>query len=44
MCGLRRPPRDLIGFVWAYGIAWTILTDPAKLACYRCGPPAHPAR
>ena len=39
-------PWELIGFVWAYVIVWTILTDLVKLAYYRFGPPsraAHPA-
>ena len=36
-------PWDLIGLVWLYVLAWTILTDLAKLAYYRYGPPARSA-
>ncbi|PJN96207.1 metal-transporting ATPase, partial [Amaricoccus sp. HAR-UPW-R2A-40] len=37
-------PWDLIGFVWVYVIAWTVLTDLAKLAYYRYGPPSRADR
>ena len=36
-------PWELIGLVWVYVIACTILTDLVKLAYYRYGPPARTA-
>ena len=34
-------PWQLIGFVWAYVLVWTVLTDLVKLAYYRYGPPSR---
>ncbi|HEY5766394.1 MAG TPA: hypothetical protein VIS53_01035, partial [Candidatus Udaeobacter sp.] len=34
-------PWGIIGFVWAYNIAWMIVQDIVKLGLYRILDPAH---